>query len=542
MANGIDLMERLFTKKKPSAVSTDATEPAAAREQQFPSPSFIRPKATRMAAREEVIVKQPSTRAPSVVDGLSPRRSLSVRAQNPAYSSDSSRLQYSPVRNSSLRDLEESPQFDDGFYDFKFPRPPTHTGGISVRSSASTTNFSTNSFELLSNRSPVSRSRRQSQAVSQRLDTPPPSDLEDDDPRCPRYFQNKKLPELPPGALLTPGPSPEISPVLDSQLNESASIDDLRRAVGEGLRRQLLHSNRDAFLRPESQSSLESSTYEASVTSSTLREPDLNDFLDLTDEDIAETDSEARLTPESGHSPVPSMLDPTTSTSPRKKSLLTLTPPYATRPAAAAAFEAARIANRYNFDLVYVVNLWPDMSVIPTAGPEEDSSSINSEFSAKAPRGLTGRLLAAYGLHNVKSPFQISALVHAKILRTQGWIEYRNQSARTDEFARGFACSFYTGQHSRTSSVASNASANPAKMRQSDRGIVFAAYRKPRADGSMAGVGCNKAQLAEVHKDAEALVEMLIDIHAANRRRQPLPYSPISDETGPMPMQRLSLH
>lgn len=227
---------------------------------------------------------------------------------------------------------------------------------------------------------------------------------------------------------------------------------------------------------------------------------------------------------------------------PLGRSPCSLSPPYATRPAAAAAFEAARIANRYNFDLVYVVNLWPDMSVTPTSGPEEDSSSIDSQFSAKAPRGLTGRLLAAYGLHNVKSPFQISAMVHAKILRNQGWIEYRNRSARTDEFARGFACSFYTAQHSRTSSVASDESANPARMRRSDRGIVFAAYRKPRADGSLVGIGCNKAQLAEVHKDAEALVEMLIDIHAANRQRQPLTYSHDPDETGPMPMDGVSLH
>ncbi|KAI5466805.1 hypothetical protein BGZ63DRAFT_8142 [Mariannaea sp. PMI_226] len=536
MANGLDRLERFFSKRKGSAASTQSVEPPVVKEQQFPSPSFIRPKATRMSAREELIVKQPGLRSHSLVDGLSPQRSISFRAQSTAPSPDSYRLQNSPIRVSSLRHRDNQPSFD-GFYDFKFPRPPTNASEGSIRSSAST-----NSLEYVSNPSPLSRSRRQSHVEPERSDTPPSSDIEDDDHQSHLYFQNKKLPRLPPAALPTPSPSPDLSPTLDFELLNSTSVDALKQAVYEGFRRQRQRTEtQDGFTRPESQSSLESSADDASVSSSTLREPDLNDFLDLTDEDIAEANADTRLSPESNYPSVPSMLGPAIA-SPQQKSLLTLTPPYASRPAAAAAFEAARIANRYNFDLVYVVNLWPDVSVLSTAGPEEDAVSISSEFSTKSSKGLTGRLLAAYGLHNVKSPFQISAHVHSKILRTQGWIEYRNQEARTDEFARGFACSFYTGQHSRTSSIASDASSPPARMRQSDRGIVFAAYRKPRADGSMAGVGSNKAELAAVHRDAEALVEMLIDIHVANRQRQPLSHSQHSEETGPMPLQRRNLH
>ncbi|KAF7543764.1 hypothetical protein G7Z17_g10479 [Cylindrodendrum hubeiense] len=542
MANGFDRLERFFAKRKVSTVSTDSIEPVIttglpATEPQFPSPSFIRPKATRMAAREEVIVKQPgSIRSPSVADAYSPNRMGSTKAQSSTYSSDSYRLQYSPIRTSSLRHLQGH-RLLDGFGDFQFPQPPTHNGEISPVSLASN---QMSVFELSGQRSPRSRSPRKTEVGPDRLDTPPVSDPEDEDFRCPRYFRNKKLPELPHGALPTPGPSPELSPVLDSQLRESRSIDILNKAVYRDIHCHLRESLKQPPLRRAlSQSSLSLSTSRGSLSSSTLREPDVIDFLNLSDDDIAEISPDTPpMSSESDHSS-PTLAS--TIASRQRQSLLTLTPPYASRPATAAAFEAARIANRYNFDLVYVVNLWPDVSGPPTSSPEEDTASFDSDFSAKPSKGMTGRLLAAYGLHNVKSPFQISAGVHGKILRSGGWIEYRNQEARSDEFARGYACAFYTGQYSRTGSIVSSTSTSSTKMRQSDRGIVFAAYRKPRADGGMMGVGSSKTELADVHQDAEALVEMLIDIHVANRLRQPLSHSHDSDETGPMPMQPLNL-
>lgn len=543
MANGFDRLERFFVKRKVSTVTADSIEPVittnlSTTEPQFPSPSFIRPKATRMAAREEVIVKQPgSIRSPSVADVHSPHRMGSIKAQSSTYSSDSYRLQYSPIRTSSLRYLQGQ-NLLDGFEDFQFPQPPIRNGEISPASSASNQMLS---FELSGQRSPRSCSPRKTEIGPNRLDTPPASDLEDDDFRCPRYFRNKKLPELPHGALPTPGPSPELSPVLDSQLRESRSIDILNKAVYQDIHRQLHECLEQPPLRRTlSRSSLSLLTSGGSLSNSTLREPDVIDFLNLSDDDIAEISPDSpTMSSEPDHSP-PSTLAPTIS--PRQRqSLLTLTPPYASRPATAAAFEAARIAQRYNFDLVYVVNLWPDVSGPPTVGPEEDTASFDSDFSAKPSRGMTGRLLAAYGLHNVKSPFQISAGVHGKILRSGGWIEYRNQEARSDEFARGYACAFYTGQYSRSGSIVSSNSTSSSKVKQSDRGIVFAAYRKPRADGNMMGVGSSKSELADVHQDAEALVEMLIDIHVANRLRQPLLRSHDPDETGPMPMQPLNL-
>ncbi|KAH7171184.1 hypothetical protein EDB81DRAFT_193278 [Dactylonectria macrodidyma] len=540
MANGFDRLERFFTKRKVSTVSANSIEPIIttdlpATEPQFPSPSFIRPKATRMAAREEVIVKQPgSIRSPSVVDAYSPQRTGSIQAaQSPTYSSESYRLQYSPIRTSSLRHLQgQCPR--DGLGDFHFPRPPTVNGDISPVSS---THHQMSVFELSGQRSPRSHSPQKARIGPDRLDTPPVSDLDDDDLSCPRYFRNKKLPDLPHGGLPTPGPSPELSPVRDSQLRETRPIRVLNKDIYRDIHRQLHQSFEEPALRRTlSQSSLSLTTSTGSLSSSTLREPDVVDFLNLSDDDIAESSPESPvMSSESYDSPAASMMA-TNMSSQQHESLLTLTPPYASRPATAAAFEAARIASRYNFDLVYVVNLWPDISGLPTSGPEETNGFFDSNCSTKPPRGMTGRLLAAYGLHNVKSPFQIHADVHGKILRAGGWIEYRNQEARSDEFARGYACAFYTGQYSRSGSIGSTTASSSTRMKQNDRGIVFAAYKKPRPDGGMVGVDSDKPDLAAVYREAEALVEMLIDIHVASRLRQPLSPSEDTEETGPMPL------
>jgi hypothetical protein len=149
----------------------------------------------------------------------------------------------------------------------------------------------------------------------------------------------------------------------------------------------------------------------------------------------------------------------------------------------------------------------------------------------------TGRLLAAYGLPSIMYPFRISAPVHQKVLRTQGWLEYRNETDAQDEFARGYSCAFYTGH-----SPARGRESDPAPMattttpdgkpkqqqqqkkKPANRGIVFAAFRLPGADGNPI---CSSAEeLEALHQDAEALVDMLIDIHMTQRHRQRVPTTP----------------
>lgn len=531
MANGFDRLERFFAKKKPQTTA-DSGEPVATAtaaapfvEPQFPSPSFIRPKTTRMAAREEVRVGRPGSRIPSLPEPASPRQILdSVNTQSTNYVSDLFESQYSPITTSFTQ--HEADLFLDGFDGFQFPRPPTYIGEHSPVSS-------TAKSSIESERRPRSRTSRPTHASADRFDTPPSSDLEDED-RGPQYFRSKKLPEIPQRQLPTPGPSPERLCVFDLALKESKSIDFLNKAVYKDLRRQLDETlEKPQFQRSSSQSSPAPSFARLSISSSTLREPNFKEFLSLSDDDIAET-SPVDTTPEQSTSAAPSTTHSTDSPS---QSYLTLTPPFASRPATAAAFEAARIANRYNFDLVYVVNLWPENGCPRTSGVDKgDSVSVNSDWSTRS--GMTGRLLAAYGLENVSSPFQISAEVHGQVLRSNGWIEYRKQHACDDEFALGYATSFYTGQYSRSGQPSPRNSSSTGKSDKTDRGIVFAAYRKPRVDGSQAEVGSNPDELGNIYRDAEALVEMLIDIHVANRLRQPQPHSSDSDETGPMPEQR----
>ena len=231
-------------------------------------------------------------------------------------------------------------------------------------------------------------------------------------------------------------------------------------------------------------------------------------------------------------------------------------------PATVAAFEAARIAARYRFDLVYVVNLWPShtgcsqpraiSSQFPVPyfdAPARATPSLampnNSLRSLAAlhkclegqgsvanmnPRsGMNGRLLAAYGLPSVMSPFRISAPVHQKVLRADGWLEYRSDSPAADEFARGYSCSFYAGyspdgrwrpvetdvDRERTGSPEERA--KKRQDRPANRGIVFAAYRLPNSDGTVLSSG--KDELDGLYRDAELFVETLIDIHMMQRQR-----------------------
>lgn len=379
-----------------------------------------------------------------------------------------------------------------------------------------------------------------------RLDTPPTSDPEDSFSRALEQFRFSKHTKNPSLShnMPTPGPSPDMSPVLDTKLRNQpsgitalnsgrSSIDALDPAAG-GLPEGSRLSDPISHKRKGSSS--------LAAYSPVLKEPTFHDFMDLSDDDIAEEHPDSSLLATATNKALPPSPPSTASSSlttsrSRAASLLTLPPPFASRPATAAAFEAARIAARYNFDLVYVVNLWPDWNL-------QDPGSTPTLSSSRAPMAggnMTGRLLAAYGLSTVKSPFRISAAVHTKILQTDGWIEYRNEEAQSNEFARGYACAFYRGEYGRRrgsadscSSTATGTSVNG----NTDRGIVFAAYRKPGPDGDDSAASCSKSELSVIYRDAEALVEMLIDIHMANRLRYSSRHGLHSDETGPMPVHR----
>lgn len=369
----------------------------------------------------------------------------------------------------------------------------------------------------------------------QRLDTPPASDPEDSfslDLESTSVQPNA----LPHTGLPTPGPSPDMSPVSDSSLGshpETTEVLDTGHVIQtaqEGPPEEVSPVTRNlGSQRPAVDDARVSSQ------SSVLKEPTLDDFLHLSDDDIAE--EQAGNKDEMGargrpFPPAPLSLVPRS----RAASALTLPSPFYSRPATAAAFEAARIAARHNFDLIYVVNLWPEK------GNSRDPRSTPTKWSCQGPKNkgrMRGRFLAAYGLSTVKSPFRISTKVHRRILRTDGWIEYRNDEPESDDFARGYACAFYRGRYGDPHAPSGPVGPTPAAKsggENIDRGIVFAAYRKPSSDGEKQETNCSQAQLSTIYRDAETLIEMLIDIHMVTRLRNPGGQSPYSDETGPMPM------
>lgn len=542
MANGLDRLERFFTnyRRKGSVPTVEdvaslpvSRRPSAVVEQQFPSPSFIRPKASRMCARQEVSLRQANGRSPSVPDILTSRRSIRGHTRNAGStgSSSSHRQRRLPAKSPSLNNLHSEPLFN-GLRNFQFPDPESqaHSG----RTSPSSPLSRKDSAEALHLPSPRSRSPLHMcvHPPPNRVDTPP-SDPEDEN-ETRRHMSMKKLPRLPHGAPPTPDESPELGPVPDHQLRSCKSADGIDKSLFRDMIFDLDESMHSQTLRKaSSQASLQQSI-RYSYGSSILREPDVREFLELSDDDIAEdtaTESLESLPCVEPKQTLPPM-GLSISQRPTASSLLTLTPPRASQPAAAAAFEAARIARRYDFDLVYVVNLWPGQGR-PASFVTSDPSNDGSE------KQLIGRLLAAHGLHHVPSPLQISSLVHTTILRSDGWIEYRNPDAQEHDLARGYACGFYTGQYARQGTPETLTPVSGVRLsEQIDRGIVFAAYRKPRTGDSKLGHTFTEQELGELHTDAEVLVEMLIDIHVANRLRQPPPLKDTSDETGPMPVQQ----
>lgn len=531
MANGLDRLERLFTyKRKASPASSERVSPVVQpSEPQFPSPSFIRPKALRMAARDEIRLRQVG-RSPSVPDIAAAHRTQPSYADKPG-STDGSlqhhrRLFRSP---SFVRPGQTDQRVVTGLRQFQFPKPPSRNDEEASPASFAVKRTSSEAPQLPS---PRCRSPLQVTIPHSRLDTPPASDPEDND-SCTQSLRIKPVPEVPRRMPPpTPRESPEVSPTRESRLQgpkPAETVDHVAFKVNQAGN----DSDQASLHRSYSQSSIAPSA-QISFCSSTLREPDFNEFLNLSDDDIAESTPESPILPpvESCNEPaLPPMDLSISSMEPLGSSLLTLSPPRASRPAAVAAFEAARIARRYDFDLVYVVNLWPDNVAARISGTATEEISTG-------PKPMVGRLLAAHGLQHVPSPLQISSLVHTTILRSDGWIEYRNQQASSHDLARGYACAFYTGQFAKSTSGKNSPVSGVLLSERIDRGIVFAAYRKPRAGTEKLGRAFNEEELGELHRDAEALVEMLIDIHVANRLRQPPARTSIPDETGPMPVQQ----
>ncbi|KAH6646335.1 hypothetical protein BKA67DRAFT_583900 [Truncatella angustata] len=261
---------------------------------------------------------------------------------------------------------------------------------------------------------------------------------------------------------------------------------------------------------PKTQSTATLSTVNSKIRQEhILQEPTINDIYTLSDEDIFEA---RPFTPAPDlPPPVPPKDDLPARMRPRAQPYNTVQPqqpqriyavnpqsgeltppetpidssfliPMPTRHSAKAfgAIMAARIARKYNFDLIYLVSLWPSGAgahldpSLPRASQTPQQSPMTGGSIYAGPRSkLTGRYLAAFGLEQIQmgEPFQIEQKVLLKTLRSESWSEYDDANA---PFSHGWTCSFNSdfvplGQQSMDTNILKSAK---------NRGIVFAAYTR----------------------------------------------------------------
>ncbi|KLU84352.1 hypothetical protein MAPG_03396 [Magnaporthiopsis poae ATCC 64411] len=572
----------------------------------FPQPSFIRPRDNRMVARDEVSPASKPCPLPSGITepakgGSRPARS-SVGYSGPASESASFPI---PRRASSLTRGKGGPSSLSSLVHYEFPE---RENSNAVRSLSSLCGSQRPTG--LSPRSPKSMRAeldaafsRQAAAISASGETPPPSDHDESRPQSPSSETPTRPPSLARGTSTrnsgqpTPGPSPALVPIPNSPSQSPRSSQDANE------RRPSLQS----LLLP--QTPLPDAADFAAVSDPILQEPDLGDFLGLSDDDIAESRPPSPALPIAAASPavkgslasvhtgdllVPPRTPPTAhrrdsrvfNDSPKAKQIPKMPPPspmsirrisarlsLATnedRAAAMAAFEVARIAaslasatskrdsgssirtsHRDSSSLRFSDMASPDLSLRLS---DAEVPATPTSWGMDDEVGLNYRFLAAYGLHTVKAPLQIAYGVHNKILQTEGWIEYRG--TEPDDYQRGYARSFYTGYvpecedgARRPSTAAQSASGSFANRVASlstgaqgkqpegphgqahssglgddhgrsehNRGIVFAAYRKPRPGEEPASM--TAAERMDMQQDAQGLVDMILDCHLVKRRSE----------------------
>jgi hypothetical protein len=572
MANGRELFDKIFHKRSGSfsyhsAGRRRSRTPVLDIEvnrsiPHFPVPSFIKPTGTRMMAREEVVGPIKSNRRTQSLPENETNASSPAPTSNHTHQISAGSLIERPTvpsRSSSLRLRRRREISIASLLNFQFP-------STAIQSSSLTLTPPLSPNETKGEAQSVRESPSKA-VMASRPDTPPPSDPEDDTLST---LSSK-------GKFLSPAPEMESSTQsLQAASSPAAENSSVREQFDSPVPRLIKRISYDSFSATSPPSLqlrkvVSDSVLASSAQDKVLHEPTFGDFLSLSDDDIGDGPppsrdgltrtvtairTQTRPTPGAAKpaEPFPPQSSSKTANLPRNPKhhrLLTLSPPLATRPATAAAFEAAAIAAKYHFDLVYVVNLWPHQ-IISRAVSKSELPATPSSSSSTSPResvdqvkasvpktdlegslacmnprsGMTGRLLAAYGLNSIASPFRISAPVHKKILRSKGWIEYRNPDAAANEFTRGYGCSFYTSTSSvrktnrlqdtstETSSDTSKAASTTKNAPTVNRGIVFAAYRLPETEAAQKS---RKINLGALHQDAESLVEMLIDIHTAQR-------------------------
>lgn len=629
MANGLDKLERLFSARKKSAssratVTADSNitgSPPDIAPSLFPSAPFIRPKCNVMYARDELDIYSQKP-FPLPLASSNKKHSLDADSSQSSSSSSQDKNSMADSRRPSSFSTTASfhvPNRSSSLLSRRHNKVPT---GL-VQLARETSSSSARPLPLRIHKQSSGNINQQIgllealpiyptnfNTTSPQVETPPPSDQDENFnfPSPPKNHQHhhhapKSSSTSPMISQLTPEPSPDMIPyralTTSSDLRRESVLSSpptSKRITASSV--PLLDDDwRDSYIHSSANEETKSVNQEdLSNKLLVFDEPHVKEFLSLTDDDLAEIKVTAPSNPPTKRAPPPPILPPNVRnikplplaipTSRKRRSMAPQSPIVACNEV--AAWEAARIAKKYDFDVVYVANFWPSgmnhlhnpqettttkrwqeasLPETPRNSMLQHNNSINlhGELSSPVsdccpnslhstngnattrPRALTrlhGCLLAGYGLETIQAPFRLSARLHKKILRSEGWIEHRNSEAKENEFARGYARSFYTGTVTATNNNNSLSTKDASSRRASapdasetyggkegarssnknsmagtskvNRGIVFVAFRRPRPHGGT--VHSSQAELNALEREAETLVELILDFHEERRR------------------------
>ncbi|KAI8632268.1 hypothetical protein F5Y19DRAFT_357098 [Xylariaceae sp. FL1651] len=285
-----------------------------------------------------------------------------------------------------------------------------------------------------------------------------------------------------------------------------------------------------------------------------LKEPTFDDFYALNDDDIAESRPPTPAYDDARVPPTPPPKDPpkskrknrplhaltsqstifkttydeiTPPCSPTHHHLLALTYSPTSPLETLGALWAADLARKYDFAVLYVLSLWPvggdnclGHATNASVAKPQSTDVMATEKTSTFTGSTTGRLLAAYGLNEVPSPFGIVTEIHMAALNCDNWNEYRNTDALPEDISRGWIRPFYS-DYDPVSTPTENTDTT-CHEHPKNRGILFAAYIKQTSKLTIP-LRVSPEQdllLQQLYYDAEALVGALVE-YASRLRDTP---------------------
>lgn len=181
------------------------------------------------------------------------------------------------------------------------------------------------------------------------------------------------------------------------------------------------------------------------------------------------------------------------------------------------AIMTAGLATKYNFDLIYLVKVWPkresryrstSLRVASGGGSPHGSADFERALCSTSGAVLSGQYLAAFGLDQVGEPLQIQTHVLQEALQSNSWNEIDDPAG---PFSHGWACSLASKRASVRSQEVERKS---LVAKNPNRGIVFAAYSRRHNNTVLPRESPSTTKfLAELRDDAEKLAKLVLGDH-----------------------------